>query len=87
MKPKCPYFLANLARQPNADLAVTDKYTGEIATRVAIADTQAIDQAIAGAVEAADSMRKLPPYERQKILQHCVERFERRREELSSICH
>ncbi len=42
-----PYYLANEARQPNTDLAVTDKYTGEVATRVALADARAIDMAIA----------------------------------------
>ena len=26
-----PYYLANVAETPNADLAVTDKYTGEVA--------------------------------------------------------
>ena len=28
-----PYYLANEAKQPNTDLAVTDKYTGEVAFR------------------------------------------------------
>ncbi len=87
MKPKYPYYIANEALQPNADLAVSNKYTGEIATAVALADTQTIDRAIGAAVEAADPMRKLPPYERQKILNHCVKRFEQRREELAmSLC-
>jgi acyl-CoA reductase-like NAD-dependent aldehyde dehydrogenase len=87
MKPKYPYFLANEAHQPNTDLEVTDKYTGEIATYVAIADTQAIDQAIGAAARATDPMRRLPPYERQKILNHCVERFEQRQGELAmALC-
>ena len=60
-----PYYLANKAASPNADLEVTDKYTGEVATRVAMADAATIDQAIAATVEAAEPMRKLPPYERQ----------------------
>ncbi len=29
-----PYYLANRPEQPHADLAVTDKYTGEVATGV-----------------------------------------------------
>ena len=33
-----PFFLANEPSSPNNDLAVTDKYTGEVATRVALAD-------------------------------------------------
>ena len=48
--------------------AVTDKYTGEVAARVALADSKTIDQAIAASVEAAGPMRRLPPYERQPIM-------------------
>ena len=33
-----PYYLANAPEAPNCDLEVTDKYTGEVATRVALAD-------------------------------------------------
>ena len=31
-----PYYLANRPQQPNTDLKVRDKYSGRIATRVAI---------------------------------------------------
>ena len=82
-----PFYLANEAASPNSDLEVTDKYTGEVATRVAMADATTIDQAIAAAVEAAEPMRKLPPYERQAVLNHCVERFTERFGELAdSLC-
>ena len=37
LKDVYPLYLANEARQPNTDLAVTDKYSGEVATRVALA--------------------------------------------------
>ena len=40
LKPTYPYYLANEARQPNTDLEVTDKYTGAVATRVAMADAK-----------------------------------------------
>ena len=73
-----PYYLANAPERPNADLEVTDKYRDEVATRVALADPAAIDRAIAAAVEAAEPMRKLPPFERQNVLNHCVRRFEAR---------
>ena len=43
MKEAYPYYLANVAEQPNTDLEVIDKYTGEVATRVALADAEAID--------------------------------------------
>ncbi len=45
-----PYYLANVPESPNADLAVTDKYIGKIATRVALADHAAIDTAISGSL-------------------------------------
>ncbi|MEE9603140.1 MAG: aldehyde dehydrogenase family protein, partial [Thermoguttaceae bacterium] len=87
LKESYPFYLASAPASPNADLDVTDKYTGDVATRVAMADTQAIDQAIAAALAAAEPMRRLPPYERQATLNHCVSRFEERREELAmSLC-
>ncbi|MCR8913913.1 aldehyde dehydrogenase family protein [Marinobacter panjinensis] len=82
-----PYFLANTPVSPNQDLVVYDKYSGEIAARVALADAEAIDQAVAAATSAAEPMRKLPAYKRQAILYHCVKRFEERSEELAeALC-
>src|SRR6266404_1038058 len=82
-----PYYLGNKPTAPNYDLAVTDKYTGEVATRVALADAGAIDAAIGKAVSAAEPMRHLAAYERQAVLQHCVRRFTERFEELAmSLC-
>ncbi len=87
MKAAWPYFLANAPQQPNHDLVVTDKYTGEVATTVAIADTAAIDAGIAAAVEATEPMRRLRPYQRQTVLEHCVRRFTERFDELAmSLC-
>jgi acyl-CoA reductase-like NAD-dependent aldehyde dehydrogenase len=80
-----PYYLANRAEQPNRDLEVTDKFSGEVATRVALADAKAIDRAIAKAVEAAGPMAKMPSYARAKVLHHCVRRFEERAEELAHL--
>ncbi len=82
-----PYYLANKPVQANSDLEVTDKYSGEVATRVALADAKAIDQAIGAAVEAAPACGAMPPYERQQVLQHCVARFEARQDELAmALC-
>ncbi len=82
-----PFYLANQADSPNTDLNVTDKYTGEVVTRVAIADPQTIDRGIAATVEAAPAMREMPPYARQAVLQHCVDRFSERRDELAqALC-
>ncbi len=82
-----PYYLANEARQPNADLEVTDKFSGKVATRVALADAEAIDHGIGWAVKAAKPMAEMPAYERQAVLTHCVERFTERAEELAqALC-
>jgi acyl-CoA reductase-like NAD-dependent aldehyde dehydrogenase len=79
-----PYYLANAPEAPNQDLEVLDKYSGEVATRVALADDAAIDRAIAAAVEAAEPMAAMAAYERKAVLDHCVSRFEERFEELAS---
>ena len=82
-----PYYLANRPQQPNASLAVHDKYSGEIATRVALADAAAIDRAIAAAYAAEGPMRAFPPYARQAVLEHCVARFRERFDELAfALC-
>ncbi|WP_028292668.1 aldehyde dehydrogenase family protein [Oceanobacter kriegii] len=82
-----PYYLANEAVSPNQELEVKNKYTGEVATRVAMADVDAIDQAIQAAVEATEACRKMPAYKRQEIIYHCVRRFEERFEEIAqALC-
>jgi len=87
LKDTYPYYLANKEEAPNHDLEVLDKYTGHVATRVAMADPSAIDRAIAAAAKAAEPMRKLRAYERQAVLNHCVKRFTERFDELAmSLC-
>jgi len=82
-----PYYLANVAVKPNIALDVTDKYSGKIVTRVALADAKAIDQAIAAALKAEAPMRSFPPYARQAVLEHCVARFRERYDELAfALC-
>tara|TARA_R110002072_G_scaffold302990_1_gene490779 strand:- start:1209 stop:2639 length:1431 start_codon:yes stop_codon:yes gene_type:complete len=87
LQERYPYYLANKPEQPNADLEVTDKFSGKVATRVALAAPKAIDAGIAAAVEAAEPMAALPPYERQAVLNHCVQRFTERSDELAhALC-
>jgi acyl-CoA reductase-like NAD-dependent aldehyde dehydrogenase len=82
-----PYYLGGVPCQPNADLEVRDKYTGEVATTVALADAAAIDAAIAAAEAAAPACAALPAHKRQAILHHCVQRFEERFDELAeALC-
>jgi len=82
-----PYYLNNEAVFANEDLKVTDKYTGEVAAVCALADAEAIDKGIAGAVEATDAMARMPSYEKKAILEHCVDRFRERYDELAmALC-
>ncbi|WOF42162.1 aldehyde dehydrogenase family protein [Sphingopyxis indica] len=87
LKDTYPLYLNNKAAQPNSDLVVTDKYTGEVAFRTALATPDVIDEAIAGAVRAAAPMAKLASYEKQEVLNHCVVRFKERFDELAyALC-
>ena len=82
-----PYYLASEAVFANTDLAVVDKYSGEVATRVALADAVVIDQAIAAAVAAEPALKAMSAYQRRDILEHCVARFQQRADELAySLC-
>ena len=87
LKAAYPLYLANEARSPNQDLVVTDKFTGEVATRVAQADAATIDAGIAACVEATEPMARMAAYERQAVLAHCVTRFTERFDELAmALC-
>jgi acyl-CoA reductase-like NAD-dependent aldehyde dehydrogenase len=87
LKDVYPLYLNNEAVQPNTDLEVTDKYTNEVAFRTALATPDVIEEAIAGAVSATEPMAKMASYERQNVLQHCVDRFKERYDELAySLC-
>ncbi len=82
-----PYYLANEAVFANENLEVTNKYTQEVATKVAIADAKIIDKAISAAVGAQPAMNKMPAFKRQQVLEHCVRRFEERFDELAqALC-
>jgi acyl-CoA reductase-like NAD-dependent aldehyde dehydrogenase len=87
LKDTYPLYLNNKAVQPNTDLKVIDKYTGEVAFRTALATPDVIDEAIAGAVRAAEPMAEMASFERQAVLDHCVVRFRERFDELAySLC-
>lgn len=87
LKESYPFYLANKAEQPNTDLEVFDKYTGKLATKVAMASADHIDQAITAAVDSQEALNVMVPFERQQILMHCVSQFAKRHEELSqALC-
>jgi len=69
------------------ELPVHDKCSGEVATRTSFADVQAIERAIATAHDARPAMATFPPDARRDVLQHCVDRFTERHEELAqALC-
>ncbi len=87
LKSRYPYYLANEPVQANTDLEVLDKYSGKAATRVAMADARAIDAAIGAAAKAATPMAALRPYQRRAVLEHCVERMRKRKDDLAyALC-
>ncbi|MDZ7685326.1 MAG: aldehyde dehydrogenase family protein [Gammaproteobacteria bacterium] len=76
-----------MAVYANEDLKVTDKYTGDVAAVCAMAGADIIDKGIAGAVEAAVPMAKMPSFKKQEVLEHCVARFRERYDELAmALC-
>lgn len=87
LAPSYPYYLANKPVAANTDLVVHDKYSGERATAVALADAAAVERAIAAAHAARAAMAAFPPDARRDVLEHCVRRFEERHEELAlALC-
>jgi acyl-CoA reductase-like NAD-dependent aldehyde dehydrogenase len=87
LKANYPLFLANRPFRTDAELAVTDKFSGAVASRVSLADAALIESAIGAAARATVPMRKLAPWARQEVLEHCVRRFRERQEELAlALC-
>src|SRR5690348_5210432 len=87
LKSHYPYYLANRPIEAGADLPVLDKYSGKVATRVAMADAKAIDAAIGAAAKAAAPMAAMKPYQRRAVLEHCVEAMRKRKDELAyALC-
>ena len=66
-------------------LDVADKYRGDVAARVARAGADEVERAIASAHAARGAMAAFPPDARRDVLEHCVRRFEERREELAGL--
>jgi acyl-CoA reductase-like NAD-dependent aldehyde dehydrogenase len=83
LRERYPYYLANCPQQPNADLEVTNKYTGEVASHVALANKETLDQAIAAAASAAAPMRRLAAWQRKTVLSHLAARCRERAEEFA----
>jgi acyl-CoA reductase-like NAD-dependent aldehyde dehydrogenase len=82
-----PFYLANRPGKSDRWIEVKDKYSGEVVARVAQAGPDEIDEAIGRAADAVPAMGRMAPYERQAVLQHCVDRFRERYDELAeALC-
>ena len=87
LKDVYPFYLGSKPIEKNQDLEVFDKYTGDVAFKVALADSGDVDAAISAACDASGPMAAMAPYERQEVLNHCVRRFQERFDEFSeSLC-
>ena len=80
-----PLYVAGNAVTTGKWLEVQDKYKQSTYARVALADTETLESAINAAVKAEKAMAALEPFQKQKILLHCVKRFNEMREELTEI--
>ncbi|GAB2571172.1 aldehyde dehydrogenase family protein [Dyella jejuensis] len=82
-----PYYLANQPQTSKTMMEVYDKYSGKVATRVAVPEADATEKAIEAAVKAAGPMKNFRPWARQAVLLHCAQRFAERRDELAmALC-
>lgn len=82
-----PWYLANHPVKGKAYVEVLDKYSGQPVTEVPLVGAKEIDKAIAAAFDAREAMAAFAPDARRDVLEHCVRRFEERREELAhALC-
>jgi acyl-CoA reductase-like NAD-dependent aldehyde dehydrogenase len=82
-----PYYLANQPQTSKTMMEVYDKFSGKVATRVAVPDDSATEKAIKAAVKAAGPMKDFRPWARRDVLQHCAQRFKERHDELAmALC-
>jgi len=87
LKDDYPLYLASEPVFRDSRIDVTDKLTGDVATRVSAASATDIDSAIAATVAAARPMREMAAYERKAVLEHCADSFDARAGELAqALC-
>ena len=80
-----PFYLAGKAIHANADLVVTNKYSGEPAYHAALADQKSVDAAIEASAHGFDQTRRLPNFRRRDILLGIAQNVTGRAEELANI--
>lgn len=87
LRDEYPFYLAGRPEIPNLDLEVIDKYTGEVAARVAQASAEDLSRAIEFAEACSPALRAMKAYQRQDVLMHVVRRCQERADELAyTLC-
>ncbi|MFW1666286.1 aldehyde dehydrogenase family protein [Acinetobacter ursingii] len=80
-----PLYVAGKPVKTGQWLEVQHKFHHELYARVALADDKIIEKATVAAVKAEAEMAALKPYQKQKILLHCVKRFTEEKQVLTEI--
>lgn len=80
-----PLYVASKPIKTGQWLEVHDKFSGKVYAKVALADAKVLEKAISSAVKAEQEMAALKPFQKQKILLHCVKRFNELRAELTDL--
>lgn len=87
LRPHYPGYLANAPLQTSASMPVLDKYSGQVATHVTLANAADLERAIAAAWQARAAMAAFPADARRDVLEYCAHRFGQQREELAlALC-
>ncbi len=87
LKKSYPYYLANRPVAANRGLEVVNKYTGKVATRVALADGGTLSEAIGCAHDAEAALRRMPAHARAAVLHHLVDAMSAHHQELAeALC-
>ncbi|MCM8537994.1 MAG: aldehyde dehydrogenase family protein [Lentisphaeraceae bacterium] len=82
-----PFYLGGKAVQSKTKLDVKEKYSGDVFAQVSLASEKDIDQAISLAEKSRSQMQALSSYERQQVLEYCIEQFVARQDELAeTLC-
>lgn len=82
---KMPLFLGGKPFQTALTLPVKDKFTGEVMSEVALADSSTILKAIELAHRSLETLAQLSHYDRKEILGSCVYQIKQRKEELAYL--
>ena len=83
LQTRYPYYLANRPQQPNADLEVTNKYTGEGRREWRLPMPRCWTRRLRRRRQRPRPMRRLAAWQRKAVLQHLAGRCRDRAEELA----